>query len=165
MKTNGNTKSLASYIHLYIGSKVWTSHLALNNGEPQALTISINNLYEILYKYQDSKLILRPLSDMTKEEAEAIAIIMFGHPDSVKWRLENKGAYLNVYRKHYHRSFTIDLASGDIDIYDDGELQTTLQHHYITVYLLSRGFDLFGLIDAGLAINAKDTQNQTNNAK
>lgn len=59
---------IKDYLHLYIGQKVWTAHKALNNGEPQALTITINNLHEILHKYEDSKLILRPLSDMTEEE-------------------------------------------------------------------------------------------------
>lgn len=65
-------KELKDYLHLYIGSKVWTkvwtTHWSLNNGEPRALTVSINNLFDILYKYHDSKLILRPLSSMTEDD-------------------------------------------------------------------------------------------------
>lgn len=69
------TMELKDYLPLYIGQKVWTRHDALNNGDFQALTVSINNLFEILYKYKDSKLILRELSDMTEEEWEKIKII------------------------------------------------------------------------------------------
>lgn len=101
--------------------------------------------------------ILRRLSSMTEEEAVEIAVIMYGQPDSRKWRLEDKKDFFNVYRKHCSESFTIDKASGDIDRYvrhADGEieLETTLQHHYVTRYLLSKGFDLFGLLESGQAI-------------
>jgi len=116
-------KELKDYIHLYIGSKVSTIHPALFNGKAHELTISINNLYEIIYKYQDSKLILRRLSDMTDEEATE---------------------YFSV----------CSLGPGD---YIGGGPQWIPISARSTHWLLSKSFDLFGLIDAGLAIDRKLT--------
>jgi hypothetical protein len=156
------TKEIKDYIHHYIGCDVayhfegrgklvGISASEVEKGKVIAIIdIGIVDFQE--WYVEECKPILRKLSSMTEVEARDIAVIMFGQPDSVKWRLENKTNYLNVYRKHYHISFTIDLASGDVDIYDEGGIQTTINHHFITKYLLSKGFDLFGLIDAGLAI-------------
>lgn len=116
-------KELKDYLHLYIGSKVWTTHLALNNGEPQALTVSINNLFDILYKYHDSKLILRPLSSMTEDDVK-------------EENLEISDLFYEIIPSHRKRGYFYFTAN---------------QVHW----LLSRGFDLFGLIDSGLAVNAE----------
>lgn len=68
------------------------------------------------------KLILRPLSDMTKEEKE--------------WLGEHEN-FVDNYKQN---------AESELIIEWDAEK---------TVYLLSKNFDLFGLIEAGLAIDAK----------
>lgn len=157
-------KNIKDYLHLYLGCECtveWKPFMNRNDSrhliDGWVLQMSHNATESI-------KPILRPLSDMTEEEAIDIAIIMYGQPDSVKWRMEDKGNYFNVYRKHYAESFTIDKASGDIDRYSKGDggmdLDVTLQHHFITAYMLSKGFDLFGLIEAGLAIDKTKLSNQ-----
>src|SRR5690606_24799191 len=155
-------KDIRDYLHLYIGTWVTITNVSaymIGQGFEDGKYILSGEIYHFIMsgECELQSIELRPLSDMTEEEAVDIAIIMYGKPDSVKWRMEDKGDFFRVYRKHYSESFTIDKASGDIDRYSkcDGksELETTLQHHFITKYLLSRGFDLFGLIDSGLAID------------
>lgn len=174
-------KNIKDYLHLYIGCKIQYPDTDGSMIIAKLTGVSCGDGVETTYIEQQLpgkaigdylswepnghhksdalhlKPLLRPISDMTEEEATRIAIIMYGQPDSVKWRMEDKGNYFNVYRRHYVESFTIDKASGDIDRYEkwDGEteIQITLNHHFITHYLLSRGFDLFGLIEAGLAID------------
>lgn len=165
-------KELKTYAHLYIGQIM----RYVGNGKPFRGTkidepLTVEN-YNLMLFSNDRKLVLRPLSELTEDEAIEIAEIMYGQPDSIKWRMEDKGDYFNVYRKHYGRSFTIDKASGDIDRYEKtdfvneagdlseaSELEITLNHHIITAYMLSRGFDLFGLIDSGLAVSKTETKN------
>lgn len=195
-------KELKNYIHLYLGAdvqvrKVNDKDREFNTGRICEVTRKSNhgdwimvwfddvitvtndtfnelksNAHTYFIGHDEIKLILRPLSEITEDEAIEIAKIMYGQPDSIKWRMENKGDYFNVYRKHYGRSFTIDKASGDIDRYEKtdivneagdrsevSELETTLNHHIITAYMLSRGFDLFGLCDSGLAVSKTETKN------
>lgn len=165
-------KTLKDYAHLYLGQIMRYT----GNGKPFRGTridepLTVENYHLMLFS-NDRKLVLRPLSVLTEDEAIEIAEIMYGQPDSIKWRMEDKGDYFNVYRKHYGRSFTIDKASGDIDRYEKidivneagdrsevSELETTLNHHITTAYMLSRGFDLFGLIDSGLAVSKTETKN------
>lgn len=112
--------------------------------------------------------VLRPLSSMTEEEAAQVGKIVFGKHDSVKWRSRpernDKGdvKYFTVYRKYYELFLTIDVPSGEIECYrenrespglDDKEIYNN--QHKVTAYLLSKSFDLFGLIEAGLAIDKK----------
>lgn len=104
------------------------------------------------------KPILRPLSDMTEEEAIEIAKIIYGQPDSVKWKVESnkyKKALL-VYRRHYQKRFVICLESGEIECYDmdgvDESKDIYMNQHFVTKYLILKQFDVFGWIEKGLAI-------------
>jgi hypothetical protein len=169
-------KDIKDYLHLYLGCEVacYSDHLRpqitferyatldgiVNDSSRNEHPVKVSFHKEgfkyrshYCYKFSEVKLLLRPLSYMTEEEAAFIGELVYGKPDSVKWRVEHKGNYLNIYRKHYFKSITIDYASGDIDFYDDGELDTSLQQTEIFRYLLSMDFDLFGLIPAGLAID------------
>lgn len=162
-------RELKNYINLYIGCECmigdlnWKPETNLNGlapgvdpnyGRPIRSTLDAHVLNVFVH---ETTLILRPVSDLTEEEAVEIAKIMYGQPDSVKWRMKDKTHYFKVYRKHYSKYFTIDKPSGEIDRYErDGDLDnldTTMNHHLVTAYMVSCGFDLFGLIDAGLAID------------
>ena len=95
---------------------------------------------------EDIKLLLRPLSSMTEEEGACIGEIVYGKPDSVKWRIEHRKGYVKIYRKHYSNHLCIDYASGDVDFYDDNGIPGTSIHATeIFRHLLTKGFDVFGL--------------------
>lgn len=110
-------------------------------------------------RQDEVKPIKRHLSDMTEEEAIEIAAIIYGKPDSIKWRVErNKitNAFL-VYRKHYSKRFVICLETGEIECYDmhavDEQKDIYNNQHYVTKYLIEKGFDIFGWIGEGKAID------------
>jgi hypothetical protein len=152
-------KDIKDYLHLYLFSKCVVTEISEKFKAHCGYTIGNETILGpilltcVLDEALQVKLLLRPLSDMTEEEAAFIGELVYSKPDSVKWRVEHKGNYLNIYRKHYFKSITIDYASGDIDFYDEGELDTSLQQTEIFRYLLSMDFDLFGLIEAGLTID------------
>lgn len=80
--------------------------------------------------------LLRPLSDMTEEEAREIYRMDFGSEFEVKdWMEENPA---------------LEWIRGDNEVYRE-EIDIFIGSPEIWAYLLSRGFDLFGLIEAGLA--------------
>lgn len=117
-------KDLKDFIHLYLGCEYI---IAFGNGNTTSpLKIdgdTINNFSK--GRIVNIKLLLRPLSSMTEEEAEQIGIWNW-------WK-----------------------ANGDTDI-DMSKIywisQTFLPSHFVS--LLSKGFDLFGLIEEGLAIDS-----------
>lgn len=105
------------------------------------------------------KPILSPLSDLKEQQAIEIATIIYGQPDSVKWRVEAnkyKKCFL-IYRKHYSKRFTICLESGEIECYEmdgvDEPKDIYMNQHFVTKYLISKHFDIFGWIEKGLAIS------------
>lgn len=114
------------------------------------------------YPVERIKPILRPLSDMTEEEAIEIGEIVIGTYDSVKFRVERKESntgrfqYLKVHKEHrgYGKSLTID-ENGEIDVYDnhdDGSHSIYMKQHFVTKYLLSKGFDIFNLHEEKLCL-------------
>jgi len=111
-------------------------------------------------KSYEVKPILRPLSDIKEQELIDIAKVIYGNPDSVKWRVEfNK--YRNchlVYRKHYNKRFTYCCETGEIECYDmDGVDECKdiyMNQHHVTKYLISKHLDVFGWIEKGLALDS-----------
>jgi hypothetical protein len=114
---------------------------------------------DISVDYDEVIPIIRPLSDITESELIDIAKIIYGQPDSVKWKVEfNK--YRNchlVYRKHYSKRFTFCCETGEIECYEmdmvDECKDIYNNQHYVTKYLISKQFDLFNWIQKGLAID------------
>lgn len=169
-------REIKDYLHLYMGCDVAREHkedrsdkffefaklVGVSASEVEKdkkvaiLDVGLDHFHE--WYVEETKPVLRQIDSLTEVEAVEIAIIMHGKPDSVKWRMQDCGKYFSIGRNHYVDSFTIDKASGEIDRYQydsetkASELQTTLNHHLITFYMISKGFDLFGLIDSGLAI-------------
>lgn len=118
---------IEDYLHLYIGCEV----LCPENNEKYTLTgVDGNTVYlmhteggaETIMEY--IKLLLRPLSDMTEDEMEYMGITL-------------KQGTMNIQYMRYSNKF------GDYEYTPSAEAFR---------WMLSKGFDLFGLIESGLAI-------------
>lgn len=125
-------KNIKDYLHLYLECEVLSS----NSGMVWQLIGIVNDdgvLYHKDFKkntasLQNLKPILRPLSDMTEEEAKEIGF----------------------WSELYNKITGTEKGHAIYDLYTAEKLRLALSKH----------FDLFGLIEAGLAINK--TLNQLN---
>ena len=123
-------KKLEDYLHFYLGCKVkhaaFTKPLKLKSVGVNGGTISGLDFGEIHFdlRAKNIKPLLRPLSSMTEEEMKECGNMIYDYSNDPD---------LNIWE---WRDFEIGLAPE--------------QYHW----LLSKGFDLFGLIEAGLAIDS-----------
>lgn len=107
------------------------------------------------------KPILRPLSSMTEEEKKELYKLVFGRAftgDNISRWDEGKPQARWVLWSGLDRLF----------IYDDGDIYADIDLHFhrvdkaqMVLYLLSKRFDIFGLIEAGLAIECNPPPNTT----
>lgn len=128
-------KKIKDYLHLYLDANVKCRCFSLADREGW---ISNLDVYLIIDFFDaDSEIyavmpILRKLEDMREEESGCLQ--KFGG----SWGITNrKYALERMFGSPHHGCHGVDVAA-------------------LTAHLLSKGFDLFGLIDAGLAVNAKD---------
>ncbi len=152
-------KKLSDYLHLYLGCKCISSE-----GSMTYTLWEVNKgKYSTLHKDEhgneidlmgDFKLVLRPLSSMTPSEAQELYKVSRYSKEmsSIKQveLVENvKGYQPNIVKI----SWGGPTGSGGYGVGQDimylNKLESE-QHHW----LLSKHFDLFGLIEAGLAIDA-----------
>jgi len=164
MTVNKRVIDIRDVMHLYIGSKhQWQDEDGVWS-EMQLL--SADRCAYILMQWIEVRLVLRRIESMTEEEAIAIGEIVIGTYDSVKFRVEKnftsggRFTYWKVHKEHrgYGQSLTIS-DNGEIDVYDnhdDGTHTIYTNQHFVTMYLLSRGFDLYRLIDSGFAVDLTD---------
>lgn len=130
-------KELKDYLHLYACAKC----LIVKNFGAKVIeeTVTINTLYENQFndghKSYIKKLILRPLSDMTEEEENEIECEFGSYGLGVNH-------LCNALKNHDMRY---------VKRLDDA--------FNLTRYLLSKHFDIYGLIEAGLAINKSKIKN------
>jgi hypothetical protein len=103
-------------------------------------TESQNLTYLYPCSYEEVKLILRPLSDMTGDECIKVASIL-----GVSSHLSNESKIFQV------KELMADIFHKQTNIPGYRWMQ-------LTKYLLSKGFDLFDLIGAGLAIDKTKMQ-------
>lgn len=127
-------KALRDYAHLYLGQIMRYT----GNGKPFRGTkidepLTVDN-YNLMLFSNDRKLVLRPLSDMTEEEARDI------------W----DSTMPNIGYKHNHKDRLLCST------------HTIVTSAVVIPVLLAHGFDLFGLIEAGVAVK-KVTVNTPNN--
>jgi hypothetical protein len=143
-------KKIEDYAHLYLGCPVLLeSEMYGVGGKPdkihERLVVIDKHGCEgekhILYE-GDFKLILRPLSDMTEEEALEVV------------RITRPNAELVKYKEGCWWSFR-DPNDGTIYKWRKHPLEYLTPEQ--TRILLSKGFDLFGLIEAGLALDKTKT--------
>lgn len=131
------SKDISEYIHYYIGQQCQT---IAPDGIPHSILETINYYWLGRSKRDGTRLIpiLRKLEDMTEEECWDIeAINPSWVPGTSKEYIQNR-LYLTKKR-----------------IVDKRGIQPEVFH-----YLLSKGFDLFNLIESGAAIDAKTIQPQ-----
>jgi hypothetical protein len=140
-------KKLSDYLHYYLGCDYWT-----NNSQGNLNAKTLPDVIDMCKRDKGVQLHLRRLEDMTDEEAI----------DLVR-RVVHEDEYINV--STYRHNHTNDLMvqwgllthaqrADDVEYFFNATGERSWsgdQFHY----LLQQSFDLFGLIDAGLAIDAK----------
>lgn len=183
-------KKIEDYLNLYLGCKV---SIALGEfdfiGIEKDCAVVWNKIYgRKIYLIQLIKPILRPLSDMTEEEAEDFALSCLNsrhapeHFDPVEKDelqiefVKNDGGNFLDDDVEIYIGLSCRCLDGYISIMKDGRIGMSEEDDIPTkemepiddVYgkvhwLLSKHFDLFGLIESGLAIDA--THNTANELK
>jgi hypothetical protein len=139
------------------------------NFEPA--TITVRTLFNVQSQLSEVKLVLRRLEDMTEDEAIAV------HRKATKtpFLTADKDEYDVTYIKDNRDVCSIQVVDlrmpkmytninieGDVLVYihEQNEnpkiCERVANQNHITHYLLQNHFDVFGLIDAGLAIDAKN---------
>jgi len=115
------TMNIKDFIHLYLGCECWWEDKDGNSGGRTEIDFYI--IAELYGERIKLKPILRPLSDMTKEERKECG--------------------------------NLDYDFSDDEIFNnmDWKYFDTLYSANQVIWLLSKHFDLFGLIDSGLAID------------
>ena len=164
-------KKIEDYYKFYIGCDIVTDdgdngYLTGIHGEygGEIQLIENGNVLEWPTYHISFKLAIRPISDMTEKERSDIWDIIF------QKRFINKysGRTVFIEKSDNNKIPRWVMNSGverlgiqfDGDIWADSDLRKwDFNTHEITRYLLSRSFDLFGLIDAGLAIDKTKIKN------
>lgn len=146
-------KYVKDFIHLYIGCKVVADsgikgRLVEYNLEHSLCNIEISN-GTIGKPVNEIKPLLRPLSDMTEEEGYEIYFQYFGSKTAEDWSGDTGSAYFRPKKIKPGKYHGLRIVDG-ID-YSSGDFGTVIK---ILPFLLSKYFDLFGLIEKGLAIDA-----------
>lgn len=144
-------KQLKDYLHLYLGCEMEVKHkqIAILSGvsydERGKYFIHLNdkeNGYYILF-IQEAKPILRPLSDMSEEEK--ILVYLWEYPNYKSGELIKNDS---------DEDFFVVKNENGMKVYIN-------QHHFsaeTTRKLLKAGFDLFGLIESGIALDKTKLQ-------
>lgn len=167
-----NEKKLEDYLHLYPGCELRSS-----TGSVRLMSVIaeippctnwgiavLNGNQSYTTKLGDYKPVLRPLSDMKEEEVLKICSIVsptiFGDFRYNKWKVtierewDSTQKNYTVVREGDSHSFEVDCIDGDIFLWEDHQYIDApyMDFNYKFEYL-KMGFDLFGLIDAGLAVD------------
>lgn len=123
-------KELKDYLHLYLGCEVLTN-------EGKGILIAVFN--------QDDGVI-----------SELVSLSDGGDPDSIEWVKPILRLLSDMTEDEFYefKKLADNDASELAYIENVVNIHTTLFHEFeATRYLLSKGFDIFSLIPAGLAIN------------
>lgn len=161
---------LKDYLHYYLYGKIYEV------GVGTCQLIGIGDSYYTIKTKQGTlltlsdraniKLVLRRLEDMTEEEAITIARLCFfdrdkGYPDSdfkarkVGIGSEKPSTYeVRIDNDWYDEVIKIGFITGNI-WRCNGSVEHLHNQSQVFHYRIKQGFDLFGLIDAGLAIDIK----------
>jgi len=200
-------KDIKDYLHLYLGCEVevrkkdrdkkwlrgFMSEISRESNHGDWIEVNFKRIVTILNQeweerlsnfhnyfigYDEIKPILRPLSDMTEEEAEDFALLCLNSRHAPKDFITIERDEVQV---ELHKNDGGNLLDGDVEIYI--EVSCRCMDGYVSImkdgrigmsdesdtpseemkpvdsveekilYLLSKHFDLFGLIEAGLAID------------
>lgn len=165
------TKDIRDYLHLYLGCEVeWgfdgRKKKGVLIGKDERYGWQIFDPLNVIVPYQYCrtdllKPILRPLSDMTEEEVlelcKTASPTFFGDYRFAKWeanRSPHEMCHWTVTNKNSIYCFNVSSVDGDVYISDeDGDIDLVSIDGNYRFWYLKKGFDIFGLIEAGLAIN------------
>jgi hypothetical protein len=149
-------KEIKDYLHLYLGCD--TNYGLLEGIRDQYAYTIVSGKDTIRGNVWDIKPILRPLSDMTDSELIEFAKI---HNSDIEWYMqdglcigrENIGVQQHFYFDD-ELFFTAEICNNIFGQESEGDTQiSNITPFETTRLLLSKHFDLFGLIEAGLAID------------
>lgn len=120
--------------------------------------------------YDECKPLLLPLSDIVERNSqtkefyflEILEPVFVGFSPNNRrlWTHEiwhDEQPHLEIKNKFNAYSFVIDLINGDVDVYLEDSLHCTQNQREYFNNLLKHHFDVFGLIEKGLALNKLDT--------
>ena len=168
-------KEIKDYLHLYLGSEClyeykFTTQDGIEIRKAKMIGFCENGVVELrpIDKHGNTsstvtlrrdvrgiKLILRPLSDMTNSEAQVFYRNYWGKDYAEDWSGDTGSAYFNPKKVQITKEHTMRIFEG-LD-YETGDFLTVAR---MIPQLLRCGFDLFGLIESGLAISKTQTQEQ-----
>ena len=157
--TTDQSKDIKDYLHLYLGCEAVATGKKPGTKRYRLSTIATDGgyMFETIPEQfsialgKDWKIILRPLSDMTEEEC----MVLCGYDkfkdvrELLKFEKEDKGAFIEYRWKDSQIGLDDGYAYSSSGVYYDKHEWTP----ELTRYLLSKHFDLFGLIESGLAID------------
>lgn len=165
---------LQDYIKYYIGCRVEAYPYGWQQKRTECgklVGIGIHDIVNIKFDTWQSvadvsiscvKIILRRLEDMTEEEAEQLAMIYSGAKsvERTKGVANNWHYYFCYFGENEEGELLIIAADGCAwyaHYFDEDQPghRNIVDEHKAFHYLLRQGFDLFGLITAGLAIDIK----------
>lgn len=179
------TKDIRDYLHLYLGceiehdKKVYRGTLigisaGFHTAEIHCDFFKKNSHGHRVPKDKDFgtfhiqicriKPILRPLSDMSDEEVlelcKTASPTIFGDYRFAKWeanRSPHEMCHWTVTNKNSTYRFNVSSVDGDVYISaEDGDIDLVSIDGNYRFWYLKKGFDIFGLIDAGLAIKKNE---------
>jgi hypothetical protein len=138
---------LKDYLHYYMGCIFWT-----NNSQGELNATTIKYIIEMINNSKGVQLHLRRLEDMTEEEAiELVKQVVH----------ENEYTNVSTYRHNYTNDLMVQWGYltpiervNNVQYFFNATGERTWSAAQFN-YLLTKHFDLFGLIDAGLAVDAK----------
>jgi hypothetical protein len=142
-------KNIKDYLHLYLGCEV------LFDNKKWILTRVGGNYCDLVRNRErcsvhpgDLKLLLRPLSDILNTEAFEVYKMYFNKDFVFDYSKDTGSANFIPARVRILAKDAIRIFEGRD--YETGDFMKVVS---MIPYLLSKHFDLFGLIDAGLAID------------
>lgn len=141
MKKEGS-KEIRDYLHLYDCDCIITAKDG-NEGW------TYNSKDVIIPKDATAKLVLRPLSDILNTEAFEVYKRYFEKETTEDWSGDTGSAYFNPKQVRVKAEHAIRIFNGE-----DWEQGDFMKVCSIVPYLLKHRFDIFGLIESGLAIDA-----------
>ena len=142
---------LSDYIHYYLGQHVQLPDGATYLLKPSNLPSNFSETIDPIH----GKLLLRPLSDMAESEMKELLTLRYADSRDVFEGMNYEITFdINEPQRINKRGNGVRymLKKGD-KVEQDGTLSFNENNPQQTSYLLKQGFDLFGLIDAGLAVD------------
>lgn len=165
-------KKIEDYLHLYLGCEASFFNEGLGSPpivgklisiELDRKILSLDTRYRIEFHYLQTyfKLNLRPLSDMTEEEAVDIYTLERDrvlHVATNDHDISKRTDFGWVITRLDHMNIGLLVRFDGVcyKVIDEGKkptIEPAMNQPIIFQYMLSKGFDLFGLIEAGLAID------------